>query len=222
MFFTSSVINSSIICAVVVILLSLVSWKFQVLGCKNSDKFHPHNSLYGKNDACLTILNHEQCMYVQNMIKSSIKTALEGEKIWLEQEKIELLDQIKSSIEKRLEEEKSQFDKEKNVFVDQIRDIKRQVTVLKLELKHGKLKENVHYANENKKYNNKKTSVENEVAESSFSKLYDVHKWKYPSNYKPLGMENVTNVRNNLSFLTMEHIFFRCFSFCTRYFGITY
>ena len=200
MFFSSSIINSSIICAVIGILLSFVTLKIQVLGCKNNDKFHPQSLLYGKNDACLTLFKYEQCQYVQNVIKSRIEIALEDEKAWLEQEKIELIDQMKFTIEKRLEEEKSRFEKEKQIFVDQIRDIKSQVNGLKLELKQTKLK---YYTNKKKPHNNKRNGssfVKNELTEPSSSKLYDVHKWKYPVYYEQLGISNVTNVRNNYIF----------------------
>ena len=157
--------------------------------------------MYGKNDACLAIFKYEQCQYLQNVIKSGIEIALEGEKAWLEKEKIELIDQMKFTIEKGLEEEKSQFEKEKKIFVDQIRDIKSQVNGLKLELKQTKLK---YYTNNKKPHNNKRngsSSVKNELTEPSSSKLYDVHKWKYPVNYEQLG---ITNVRNNCIFLDIN------------------
>ena len=133
---SASVIHSFISCAVIVV-LSLVTLKIQVLGFEDYGSIHSVPSIES-SETCWTVFSNDQCLYMGNQENK----LLEVQKLEFEKA---LVDQVQSTIKNKLHSQNARFEKEKVVLVDQIRDIKRDQKVLLLELTRAKSKDAVHY-----------------------------------------------------------------------------
>ena len=157
--------------------MCLVIFKENVMAVNNHSNGVSYITLT-ENDMCSDIFNHDQCMYMQRVIKVVVDE-FKQDKINLEQEK---------------QQDKMKFEEEKTILVDQIIQIKHEVKLLK------KLFKKTQRLNNDKLRNNNKNSQSMQIhklltdVDPLFSKYYDDYQWANDIDLGKDGMANITRV----------------------------
>ena len=122
------------VCAVIFTTFLTIS-KDYVSACYSHDGFD--STTMSPNDFCSNMFTHDQCMYMQNVIKAviaEIQQKMENQELAVDKK----YDQLRVKFEKVIEDQKiehekdkSDFEEEKAIIFDQVLSIKKEVKLLK-------------------------------------------------------------------------------------------
>ena len=170
------------------IFVCLVLFKYQVIAFNNQDGFSA--ATMAETDVCSDLFNNQQCIFMQNVMKTVINK--------VEEEKLEFKRQLESEVSAR-KKEKFKFEKEKSIFFNQITNIRQEIKTVKLELKH-KLNTKNSYTND-KKYSWRPTGQSQNDVDPLQSHYHNDYSWKNDVN--DFGYENssLTSVSMNAMLL---------------------
>jgi len=169
-------LSNYFVCAVLLPIF-LVTFKHHAVALGNHDGFS--SATVTENDICSDIFNHQQCTFMQSVIKTVInKMELDFKK------------QIKVEISER-RKDKLLFEREKLIFVNQITHIRQEVKTVKLQLKQS-LHTQSRYVNIDKHTKQQKNKSLADV-EPLLSYHYDDYDWENSIHYGDDEMANRTS-----------------------------